>query len=74
MLTFGDVEMNLGDVDITEEGDEAELLVPSFLKLLMDLLRQMLRNFVGSLFSLLLSLDDGERMKGFVETPAVVGV
>lgn len=59
VLTFGDVEM-------TEDGDEAELLV------VIDLLRQILRNFVGSLFSLLLSL--GDKMKGFVETPVVVGV
>lgn len=77
VLTFGEVEMNLGDVEMTDEGDEAELLVPpaivSCLKLLlMDLLRQMLRSFEGSLFSLL-SLE-GVRMKGFVEEPVVVGV
>jgi hypothetical protein len=72
--------MNLGDVEMTDEGDEAELLVPPamvscFKLLLMDLLRQMLRSFEdvdGSLFSLL-SLE-GVRMKGFVEQPVVVGV
>lgn len=74
VLTFGDVEMNFGDVEMTELGDEAELLVPSCLKLLMDLFRQILRNFVGSLFSLLLSLDEGESIKGFDDMPVVVGV
>lgn len=74
VLTFGDVEMNFGEVEMTELGDDAELLVPSCLKLLIVLFRQILRNFVGSLFSLLLSLDDGESMKGFDATPVVVGV
>jgi hypothetical protein len=72
VLTFGDVEMNFGDVEMTELGDEAELLVPSCLKLLIDLFIQILRSFVGSLFSLLLSLDDGESMNGF--DAVVVGV
>ena len=82
MLTFGEVAINLGDVEMTEDGDDAELHVPppaivSCLKLLMDLLRQMFLSFEddvgGSLFSLL-SHTDGVRMKGFDVAPVIVGV
>ena len=73
VLIFGDVEMNFGDVDMTEDGDDAELLVPwSCLKLLMVRLRQTFRNFDGSLFSLLLSLDDGDKMNEFDATPTTM--
>ena len=82
VLTFGEVAINLGDVEMTEDGDDAELHVPppaivSCLKLLIDLLRQMFLSFVddvgGSLFSLL-SHTDGVRMKGFDVAPVIVGV
>lgn len=80
VLTFGEVAMNLGDVEMTEDGDDAELHVPpaivSCLKLLIDLLRQMFLSFddvVGSLFSLL-SHTDGVRTNGFDGTPVIVGV
>lgn len=80
VLTFGEVAINLGDVEMTEDGDDAELLVPpaieSCLKLLMDLLRQMFLSFddvVGSLFSLLSQIE-GVRMNGLDVAPVVVGV
>ena len=78
VLTLGDV-VNFGDVEMTDDGEEAELLVPqtllSCIKLLMVLLRQILRSFDGSLFSLLLSDNDvGEMMNGFDVHDEVVGV
>lgn len=82
MLTFGEVA-NFGDVEMTDEGDDAELLVPpppiapllSCLKLLMVLFRQTFRSLFddGSLFSLL-SDDDGDMKNGFERHEEVVGV
>ena len=81
VLTFGDVEM-------TDDGDDAELLVPppppppppgfpsmlSCMKVDIVLFRQMFRSFDdGSLFSLLLSADV-ESMNGFAPLVALVGV
>lgn len=69
VLSFGEVD-SFGEVEMTLEGDDGELLVPplSFLKLLKVRLRQDVRTF-GSLFSLF------SEAKGFpLGTVEVVGV
>lgn len=76
VFTLGDVA-SLGDIEITLDGEDGELLVPplSCLKLLMALLWQELRNLPadGSLFSLF--SDEGGDANGFpLGTVEVVGV